>query len=346
MSRERETGTAGVECTIVIPCRNEAGSIREFCDSLLAQERTGEAWEIIFADGQSDDGTAEILAGYAADHPEITVMANPERIVPTGLNRAVRAAAGEFIVRMDVHTVYAPDYVKQCLAVSRETGAMNVGGAARTRATGRRARAIAAAYGSPFAVGGARFHFPSYEGPVDTVTYGCWRRDDLLEVGLFDESLVRNQDDELNLRIRKAGGVVWQDPRIRSWYTPRADLGKLFRQYYQYGFWKVAVIRKHRLPASWRHLVPAALVASLVVLGVASVFWAPARWLLAAEAALYAAFLAAGSLHTASRRGWDLLPLLPAVIACFHVSYGSGFLAALIAGPKGRFGLDATRLTR
>ncbi len=317
-------------CTIVVPCRNEVRAIRGFLDDLLAQEPYGPAYEIIVADGQSDDGTTAMIEEYAAVYPRLRVLPNPERIASTGLNRAIRAATGQLIVRMDVHTRYAPDYVKACLQVKERTGAMNVGGAARTLAKGWMQEAIAAAYCSPFAVGGARFHFPDYCGPVDTVTYGCWERQDLLNLGLFDEKLVRNQDDELNLRIRRAGGVIWQDPSIRSWYVPRGSLRALFRQYFQYGFWKVAVIRKHAMPASWRHLVPVALVANLLALAIAAPWWRPAAWMLAAEVAAYMLFVLAGSLRIAQRRGWRLWPALPAVIACFHFSYGTGFLLGLL----------------
>jgi succinoglycan biosynthesis protein ExoA len=336
---------SAVECTIVVPCRNEARTIRAFLDDLLAQEPSGGEREIIVADGLSNDGTAEILRAYASEHPQLRVLENPERITPTGLNRAIRAARGTFIVRMDVHTRYAPDYVKACLEVKRRTGAMNVGGAARTQATGWLPEAIAAAYASAFAVGGARFHFPDYCGEVDTVTYGCWTRDDLLKLGLFDETLVRNQDDELNLRIRRAGGVIWQDPAIRSWYTPRGSLRALFRQYFQYGFWKVAVIRKHALPASWRHLVPVTLVGSLLLLALAAPWWRPAAWLLVLELAVYLAFVLAGSLSIAARRGWRLAPALPAVLACFHVAYGTGFLLGLARWRRGGGALvsDLTR---
>ncbi len=319
-----------IECTIVVPCRNEARAIGRFLDDLLAQEPGGGPREIIIADGRSSDGTPEILQEYGRRHPEVRTIANPGRIASTGLNAAIRAARGRVIVRMDVHTEYAPDYVRRCLEIRQETGAMNVGGPARTRAEGWLPRAIAAAYGSSFAVGGARFHFASYKGPVDTVTYGCWLRQDLLDLGLFDESLVRNQDDELNLRIRRAGGVIWQDPSIRSWYHPRRDLRSLFRQYFQYGYWKVAVIRKHSMPASWRHLVPATLVASLLVLAVTGVAWRPALWLLAVELAAYLSFIGMGSLVVAKRRGWGLLPALPLVLACFHFAYGSGFLLGLV----------------
>jgi succinoglycan biosynthesis protein ExoA len=318
------------ECTIIVPCRNEVTTIIPFLDSLTAQEQGEGPWEILIADGDSDDGTTGLLQKHVRKHANVRVIRNPERIVSTGLNRAIEAARGEYIVRMDVHTVYASDYVRRCLEVIRATGAMNVGGPARTLTERRLPRAIAAAYGSVFAVGGSRFHFPSYEGPVDTVTYGCWRREDLMKLGLFDADLVRNQDDELNVRIRRAGGLIWQSPSIRSWYRPRENLVQLFRQYYQYGFWKVAVIRKHRMLAAWRHLMPAALVASLVLLLFLAPFWTPARSLLAAELMIYVAYLMGGALFIASRRGFDLLGFLPLVIAVFHISYGSGFLHGLL----------------
>jgi hypothetical protein len=170
------------------------------------------------------------------------------------------------------------------------------------------------------------------------VTYGCWRKETLLGIGLFDETLVRNQDDELNLRLIRAGGTIWQSPRIRSWYRPRNSLSALFRQYFQYGFWKVAVIRKHRLPASWRHLAPGAFVLTNLTLPLAApLAWGLgatsfARWLgwgWVVQAAAYTVLLLSASAATAAKRGWDLLPVLPAVFAVYHVSYGLGFLAGL-----------------
>jgi hypothetical protein len=195
-------------------------------------------------------------------------------------------------------------------------------------------RAVAAAYHSRFASGGARFHDSAYEGPVDTVPYGCWRKNTLERTGLFDESLVRNQDDELNLRIIRNDGRVWQSPRIRSWYWPRESLGALFAQYFQYGFWKVAVIRKHRRPASWRHLAPGFCVLLTIALAAASLFW---RWPITVLFALVAAYFIAtvwASISAAHRDGWDLLPALPAVFAVYHAAYGLGFLAGMAAGRR------------
>jgi succinoglycan biosynthesis protein ExoA len=318
--------------SVVIPCRNEAGHIRRFLDSLLAQEAPGIDLEVIIADGMSDDGTREILREYGLKHPHIRTLNNPEKTASTGLNTAIGCSHGEIIIRMDVHSEYAPDYIGRCVEVLEATGADNVGGPARTRAHGVTARAIAAAYHSPFSCGGARFHNPEFEGPVDTVPYGCWRRDCLERLGLFDETLLRNQDDELNLRLIRSGGVIWQSPAIISWYRPRASLPNLFRQYFQYGFWKVAVIRKHRLPASVRHLVPGAFVlANLALLFAAAVSPYSRELLLlwALIAGLYGACCVAASLQAARRHGWSILPLLPVVFPVFHFSYGLGFVAGL-----------------
>lgn len=335
-----------VDISIVVACRNEKGAIKAFLDSLLLQETGDLTWEAWIADGWSDDGTREILSEYTARHPNVFVIDNRAKIVSTGLNAAIRESRGEIILRMDAHTRYAPDYCRRCVEALLATGADNVGGPARTVADGVINRAIAAAYHSRFSTGGARFHDPTYEGWVDTVPYGCWRRSTLLKIGLFDETLVRNQDDELNLRILRAGGKIWQDPKIESWYSPRACFSTLFHQYFQYGFWKVAVIRKHGA-GSWRHLVPSSFVLGNIGLALAVVAAAVGGWSSVVslttitwlvELALYAAASLVGAALAARRSGWDTLPYLPLAFATFHFSYGLGFLVGLywFASARGR----------
>ena len=321
--------------SIVVPCRNEVRVIERFLESVLKQDLVGLLYEVIVADGMSDDGTREILEQAQEQHPQIRMIDNPSRIVSTGLNAAIYAARGDIIVRMDVHTEYKDDYIRRCVDVLERTGADNVGGACIAKGKGYVGGAIAAAFQCAFAVGGARWHRPSHKGSVDTVHLGCWRREMLRKIGFFDESLVRNQDDELNLRIVRAGGTIWQAPEIVSWYHPRSSLGSLFRQYFQYGFWKVAVIRKHRLPASWRHLVPGTFVLANCLLLTAGILrWTAAfawpSWftnfgvgmdVLYVCASLFFAFIAS------KRNGWALLPMLPLVFAIYHLAYGLGFLA-------------------
>ena len=317
--------------SVVVPCRNEAGHIDALLASIRAQQLPSAlALEVVVADGDSSDGTRAHLDTLAAADPRLHVIDNPARITSAALNRAVAVAAGEVIVRMDVHTTYAPDYVAQCVRVLDETGATCVGGAWRPVGSGWPQAAIARAFESRFGSGGAASRRADHDGPVDTVYLGCWRRAELLALGGFDEALVRNQDDELNLRIVRGGGRVWQSPAIRSSYAPRASFAALFRQFFQYGYWKVAVIRKHRLPASPRHLVPFMLVGGLGALFLASLWWPPVAVPLLAVLLLYggAALQQAARLAPPSR---DLRQTLGVALsfACMHFGYGLGFGRAL-----------------
>ena len=317
--------------SIIIPCRNERIYLQQCLQGVFSQEITTAELEVIVADGMSDDGTREILADFQLRHLGLRIVDNMARITSTGLNAAIRAAHGTVIIRMDAHTIYAPDYVQACLAVLLETGADNVGGAARTQATTYLQKAIATAYHSPFSVGGARFHDEDYEGDLDTVTYGCWRRETFERFGYFDEELIRNQDDEHNLRIIRGGGRIWQSPRIQSWYSPRKSIPALFSQYAQYGYWKVRVIQKHRLPASIRHLVPGGFVATLLALFALAPFFILARWLLASGLGLYLCANLVASLITCRRPAlWKYLPVMPPVFAAYHFGYGWGFLRGVI----------------
>lgn len=316
--------------SVILPCRNEAGYIEDCLQSILRQEPPEGGFEIIVADGVSNDGTREYLERFCAENPQVRFLNNPGRIVSTGLNAALREARGKVIIRMDAHTVYAPDYLKQCLAVLRETGADNVGGPMRTTATTYKERAIQAVFHSPFAVGGARSHNPDYEGFVDTVIYGCWKKSIFDLVGNFDEDLVRNQDDEYNLRISRNGGKIYQSSRIRSWYHVRDSFTAVLRQYMQYGYWKVLVIRNHRLPASIRHVVPPAFVGAFGFLLLIGIFWRPALLAALALAGLYLGAVVIASLLTAAHTEWKLLPALPPAFCCFQLGYGYGFLRGIV----------------
>ncbi|MFN9745254.1 MAG: glycosyltransferase family 2 protein [Betaproteobacteria bacterium] len=327
--------------SVIVPCRNEAAFIDAFVAGVLAQRLpAGTELELVVADGASDDGTRARLDAAAARDARVRVVENPERITPVALNRAIAASRGEVIVRMDVHTTYAPDYVAMCAQVLAETGADCVGGAWRPMGEG----AIAHAFRSRFGSGGAASRREAYSGPVDTVYLGAWRRDTLLALAGFDEALVRNQDDELALRITRGGGRVWQDARIVSHYTPRESLGALWRQFHQYGYWKVAVIRKHRLPASARHLVPFGFVATLALLALAAPWWAPAAWALLALAGTYAAASLLNGLLTAPAQAAGVA----LATACMQLGYGLGFARGLLdmvvlgRGPRAAM----TRLTR
>jgi hypothetical protein len=260
----------------------------------------------------------------------MSIVSNPRRIVSTGLNAAIRVARGEIIVRMDVHTEYPDDHVLQCVIALKQSDAACVGGPWLAKGSSPRQRAIALAFGSLFGSGGAKSRRAHYTGPVDTVYLGAWWRTDLIALGGFDEGLVRNQDDELCLRITRSGRTVWQSAAIRCSYIPRDSLRALWRQFYQYGYWKVAVIKKHRLPASIRQLLPTLflmLLMTLAIFGLIFPFLAAlgAGILVAYIAAAVLAAFAASKPHRPSG-----LVLVALSIGCMHFGYGLGFAHGLL----------------
>jgi hypothetical protein len=232
--------------------------------------------------------------------------------------------------------------VRSCVEVLHETKADNVGGPALTRANGYIAQTIAHAYHTSFARGGAKFHDSRYEGSVATVPYGCWRKSTLERIGEFDERLVRSEDFELNLRIVSCGGTVWQSPKITSWYWPRSSLSGLFGQNFQYGFWKVAIIRKHRRITSWGNLVPGSSVLAGAILPMfavgaslgGSAWWRKIfldEWL--ALVGVYFIASLPSAFSVAMRKGWKFLPFMPVVFAVYHLSYAFGSLLAFLYRP-------------
>jgi glycosyltransferase involved in cell wall biosynthesis len=332
--------------SVIVPCRNERAFIDAFLDALSAQ-RLPDGWSVewLVADGSSDDGTRERLDARARSERRLVVVDNPRRFVSTGLNACLARASGAVIARLDVHTTYAEDYLAQCLATLERSGADNVGGPWVAVGEAPTQRAIAAAFQSRWVVGGARSRDNTYEGAVETVYLGCWPRSSFERFGNFDDNLVRNQDDEHNLRIVRGGGRVWQSAAIRSTYRPRAGIAQLFAQQRQYGYWRSFVWRKHGAIGSWRQLVPAAFVATLVLLLLASPWIGPG--LAALLLLAYVLFVALVSLAVAGSAGPRLLWRLPAIVASYHLGYGIGTWQGLFAIAFGRGpSVAATELTR
>jgi GT2 family glycosyltransferase len=293
---------------------------------VLAQDPPDHELEVLVVDGRSTDGTRDLVE--AVDDHRVRVLDNPAGFVPHGLNQAIAAARGGVIVRVDGHCELPPGYLARCLELLDATGADCVGGVIETRGTTVVARAIASAQSSPMGVGGVAFRTGrSRPGPVDTLAFGAYRREVFERLGGFDEELVRNQDDEFNLRITEAGGSIWLDPSLVTRYTSRATLASLWRQYEQYGRYKVRVAQKHgRIPA-WRHAVPGAFVLSLLAATILAARRRDGRPL-AAVLVPYATAVTAAS-AVAGRRDPATLPVLPAAFATLHLAYGTGSLRGL-----------------
>jgi len=313
--------------SVIMPIRNEADFIERAIMSVLDNDYAAEKMEILVVDGMSDDGTRQTVEKLCQAYSRIRVLDNPKRIVPTAMNIGIKAARGDLFIRVDGHAEIPADFVTRSVECMREQpDAWVVGGCIETVAGDYTGRAIASAMRSPVGVGNSKFRLGDYEGWVDTLAFGTHHKWIVDEIGYFDEELVRNQDDEFNLRIILAGGKIWMSKSIRSTYFSRGSLRKLWRQYFQYGFWRIRTLQKHRRPATLRQLAPLFFVLSLLLLGLAGVLWEPCLILLAAEAILYLLGLAAGALDVGRRSGWRFVPIAPLVFAILHFAYGLGSL--------------------
>lgn len=312
--------------SVIIPMRNEAEWIDRCLGSVLQQDYPAELMEILVADGMSTDASAERLAQLAMRDGRVHVIPNPGLIVPTGLNLAIAAARGEVIARIDAHTVIERDYLKRGVELLERTGASNVGGPMVCRGGSPIAEAIASAMESRFGIG-ATFHFASKEADCDTVYMGMWPRGVFEEVGLFDEEMVRNQDDEHSYRIRKAGGRIVVSPAMRSLYQNRESWKALIRQFWQYGVWKVRVLQKHPRQMSLRHFVPPAFQAVVALLVLVGIVWRPALWTALGIVALYAVILAVVAARSAREAAEQARLWLALVL--IHQCWAAGFLTGL-----------------
>jgi succinoglycan biosynthesis protein ExoA len=318
--------------TVIMPIRNEEAFIARSLGAVLGQDYPAERMQVLVADGMSDDATREVIAGLAEAHPRhtIEIVDNPGRIVPTGFNAALDRATGDVVVRVDGHTIIDDDYVTQCVAALAATGADNVGGRMDAVSDGPVGAAIALATSSPFGVGNSQFHYATGEHWVDSVYMGAWPREVFERVGRFDTEMVRNQDDEFNYRLASQGGRILLTDAIRSQYYNRSSLRTLFRQYRQYGHWKVRVLQKHPKQMSARQFAPPALVAALAGGAVLAPFSRPVRRLWALLVGAYALANLGASVSIARRSGLSHLRYLPIVFGALHIGYGAGFLGGLL----------------
>ncbi len=318
--------------SIVLPIRNESAFIERGLTSVLRQTYPKDRMEVIIADGMSTDDSRKKILGLAANSEvPISIVDNVKKIAPTGLNRAIERAAGDVIIRVDGHCEIEPDYVANCVEILGSGRAEGVGGPIETVGETPRAVAISMAMSSKFGVGGSAFRtVKDREMFTDTVAFPGYTRKIVDLAGAFNEELVRNQDDEYNFRIRKLGGRILLSPTIRSRYYSRSTFSSLWKQYFQYGYWKVRVLQMHPKQMSLRQFVPFLFVSAVILLAAIALFSDIGRALLAAVVGMYLLASIAASIYVAGSRVWAV-PYLLLSFSILHTSYGLGSVFGLIA---------------
>ncbi|HMS00089.1 MAG TPA: glycosyltransferase family 2 protein [Anaerolineales bacterium] len=322
--------------SIVIPCYNEQSTIRLLLEALREQTFPRSKMEVIISDGFSTDSTREVIAAFQREFSDldVRVVDNVKRTIPSAVNRAIEASRGEIIVRLDAHSKPYPDYVENCVTALEAKRGDNVGGVWEIRAGAKTwiAESIAVAAAHPLGVGDALYRHAKQAAEVDTVPFGAFKRTLIESVGMFDETLLTNEDYEFNARVREAGGRIWLDPSIRSVYFARATFLELARQYWRYGYWKWRMLRRYPNTLRWRQALPPLFVLSLAGLGLLSIFFPLVKYLLGGEILLYVFICLLAGLQARLRLKKNFLSLgLPLAIPVMHISWGSGLLWSMLA---------------
>jgi len=315
--------------SVILPVRNEAENFERSLRAILSQDYPMDKMEVIVADGLSEDGTQHIVNRFQKDYPNLKMVDNPGRIVSTGLNTALQSAKGEIIIRVDGHCEIAPDYVSCCVAYLQDEEVDVVGGSMDTEGQSYIASVIALAMSSPFGVGNSPFR--TVKGKtmlVDSVPFPAYRREMIEKAGYFDEELVRNQDDEYNYRLRKQGSKILLAKDVKSKYYSRSSFHSLWRQYFQYGYWKVRVLQKHPGQMRLRQFVPLMFVLCLFVSAVLAM---TTEWGVISFGMIIGCYGIANLLASfwTARKELSKIFLLPLAFAILHLSYGLGFLWGL-----------------
>lgn len=320
--------------TVIAPCRNEAGFIEKSIRTIFENDYPDELVELLIIDGMSTDGTREIVRKMVEQDKRIRLLDNPRKIVPSAMNIGIKAARGEYIIRIDCHSAFAPDYISKCIEVSQRTGADNVGGYLTTLpgADTAAANAIAKATSSKFGIGNSMFRLSGPEQEVDAVPFGTYRKALFDKIGLYDERLVRNQDIELNFRIRKNGGRIIISPEIKLSYYNRATYTGLWQQSFNNGLWNPYTLWLTGGNLALRHFIPTFFVLGLITFTVGALFWWPVKWMLAGYALLYLSAAIISSIKSTRRTKTSAILVLWAYIV-LHIAYGLGSLWSITTIP-------------
>jgi glycosyltransferase involved in cell wall biosynthesis len=328
-----------IKVSVIVPCYNEQATICQLLDAIRCQTYPISDVEVVIADGLSTDQTRAEIKNFQLNHPdmEIRVIDNIQRAIPSGLNRGIEVSKGMYIVRMDAHSIPDCDYIHKCVIGLEEGRGDNIGGIWKIQPGSSTwiAKAIAIAASHPIGAGDARYRIGSAAQEVDTVPFGAFRKELINKIGMFDESLLTNEDYEFNVRIRQSGGKVWLDPSISSIYYARSTLQELSKQYWRYGYWKAQMLRKHPKTLRLRQIVPPLFVLVLFSLGIISFVWKLAQILLAIIVILYTVVIfSIGVKMSLNFKNLSIVIGFPLATATIHLSWGTAFLWGLIVKPR------------
>jgi len=315
--------------TIIIPCRNEEEYIGRCLDSVITQDYPKENLEVLVVDGMSDDKTRGIIDDYCQKYSFIKLLDNHYKFTPFALNIGIKKSSGKIIVRMDAHADYAKDYVSRCIGAMNDSGADNVGGRVMVmpRDNSLASRAIALCLSSFFGAGNAIYKIKTAKKPVevDTVFCGCYKREVFDKIGLFNERMIRSQDMELNIRLKKSGAKIIIFPDIIVNYYPKSNFREFFVHNFWDGVWAVYPLKFVKMPLKLRHYIPLIFFLGLFSLSMIALFWRPAILVLAVSIVFYFAVSLCFSLGIAIReKDWRYVFLMPIAFAIRHFGYGAG----------------------
>ena len=321
--------------SVILPVRNEEKYIEACVASIFAQDYPAELMEVLFVDGRSEDRTVALLHELQKAHPQIVVFDNPNRTVPYAMNIGIRESRGEVIVRLDAHAEYPEDYVRLSVETLLTQDCDNAGGVFETRGRGFMGEAIAEMLRTPLGVGNATYRLTKEDGYVDTVPFGCYKRALFERIGGFDERMTRNQDNELNFRIRKSGGKIYLNHNIRVLYYCRDTIRGIMKMGFMNGKWNV--ITMTLVPGSMgvRHFVPLAFVLSTILLVLLTLLTRSMLFggLLALEWGAYLLLDFFYAYTIAKEKGWRFFPVEVILYPAFHFAYGFGSLRGITALP-------------
>ncbi len=318
--------------SIIIPCRNEEKFIGECLDSLVANEFPDDKLEVLVVDGMSDDNTKCIIKKYSEKYPFIKLIENPKKVTPVAMNKGINEAVGDYIMILSSHSKVDNNFINNNVDSLSKFDADCVGGVMITLPGSDTilSKSIALAVSHPFGVGNSQFRIGAKEPKyVDTVAFGCYRNEVFKEIGFFDENLIRNQDDEFNFRLIKNGGKVLLVPEIISYYHARDSILKLWKMYYQYGYFKPLVAKKIEAVLTWRQLIPAFFISSLITVGLLSIFIQYFLWLFCLIMSFYLFSNLVFSCSISLKKGAKCFFGLYISFFAIHFSYGLGYLKGI-----------------